>query len=389
VVGAGAVLAAVFDQGDGTARRTELATEAEPATEAVEPSAEPTPPVAVLGATDPAGTAPTWRQLDPGPVRDREGHSVTWTGDELIVFGGVGEPRVAGEQPVGAAYRPSTGAWRALAEPPLTPRADHVAAWTGEELLVWGGHDGSFTYAPDDGAAYDPTTDTWRAIAPAPLPADAYEAVWTGDELVVLGGGEAAVHGAAYVPATDTWRAITVPPVALVHPRLVWTGDEVVAVGGTRTTSSAVEQFTAWAWHPTTDAWHRLGGARVPSQAVEATWTGGSLVVWGHSPSQEGTWVFDGAAWRQADGFPIECEDRIVSIAQAGGVVGAFCGRLASFAPSTGVWSEMTLPPGGVDNGLLVAADGALFVFDGGIPAGSVHFPPGIEPSFAELAPAG
>jgi hypothetical protein len=44
-----------------------------------------------------------------------------------------------GDQPMGATYDPATGTWRDLAEPPLSPRRDHVAVWTGDELLIWGG----------------------------------------------------------------------------------------------------------------------------------------------------------------------------------------------------------------------------------------------------------
>lgn len=60
-----------------------------------------------------------------------------------------------------------------MATGPLAAREQHVAVWTGEEMVVWGG---ALTGEPstlpplaDDGAAYDPAAGAWRALAPSPL----------------------------------------------------------------------------------------------------------------------------------------------------------------------------------------------------------------------------
>jgi hypothetical protein len=45
---------------------------------------------------------------------------------------------------------------------------DFAAAWTGTELVVWGGFlfDESFNHRPlTTGARYDPNTDSWTAMA--------------------------------------------------------------------------------------------------------------------------------------------------------------------------------------------------------------------------------
>lgn len=147
----------------------------------------------------------------------------------------------------------ATGTWTALAASPLSKRTRPITAWTGTEMLVWGGE--GFTtdvctlveggamrcgdQARHDGAAYDPATDTWRMLPPAPLPEDqgswpTYRGAFVGGELVVWGGPEAS--GAAYDPETDRWRTIADSPLG---PRNRFTvarmGDdtpEVVVVGG-------------------------------------------------------------------------------------------------------------------------------------------------------------
>lgn len=69
------------------------------------------------------------------------------------------------------------GRWRTVAAAPLSGRFLPAAAWTGTEMLVWGGAgcqgacSGPGIRAHADGAAYDPTTDTWRPLPPSPLAA--------------------------------------------------------------------------------------------------------------------------------------------------------------------------------------------------------------------------
>ncbi|HTW16027.1 MAG TPA: hypothetical protein VMF51_12910 [Nocardioides sp.] len=109
------------------------------------------------------------------------------------------------------------GDWREIAESPLSPRVRAITAWTGEELVVLGGmEDGC---PPDancvamgrplaDGAAYDPDADRWRPIAPAPQTLHDGTAVWTGSEVVVP-GLEVTL---AYDPVSDRWRELDAAP---------------------------------------------------------------------------------------------------------------------------------------------------------------------------------
>ena len=71
----------------------------------------------------------------------------------------------------GFVFDPLVRSWNALAPSPLPGRSDPAFAWTGEELLVWGGWDGGVRETPyfDDGAAYDPVARTWRMLPPSPI----------------------------------------------------------------------------------------------------------------------------------------------------------------------------------------------------------------------------
>jgi len=165
--------------------------------------------------------------------------ATAWTGRELIAWGGGsgggGNWQASSD---GAAYDPAADRWETLPPAPVPGRIGASAVWTGKEVLFWGGQSG-----PDateaDGAAYDPQAKRWRTLPPAPIgPRTEHQAVWTGREMVVWGGYanccpiDSVVHdpaAAAYDPATDRWRRIAdVPP--------PWSGDDgfaaTVAEGG-------------------------------------------------------------------------------------------------------------------------------------------------------------
>ena len=80
-------------------------------------------------------------------------------------------------------------------------RFDHVAVWTGSEMiLVWGGcgaATGCIGTHLASGGRYDPTKDTWTAMTSTGAPAARSNAtaVWTGSEMIVWGGNNSAVLG--------------------------------------------------------------------------------------------------------------------------------------------------------------------------------------------------
>ncbi|MCB0962399.1 MAG: hypothetical protein KDA98_03725 [Acidimicrobiales bacterium] len=159
--------------------------------------------------TDPEG----WSAMGDSPLQGRANAVTAWTGTELLVWrgngafndGGGGEPA----RTDGAAYDPATDEWRPMAESPLPPAGNilsassYASAWTGTELLVWGGPGPA-------AAAYDPATDRWRRIGPGPLGTrNQFGHTWTGTELVVYGG---ATRSATRTSPTTRARSTTGPP---------------------------------------------------------------------------------------------------------------------------------------------------------------------------------
>lgn len=182
--------------------------------------------------TAPQG-AGTWAPIPEGPLAARARAASAWTGTEMIVWGGGGADRFVFDD--GAAYDPAAGTWRTIADAPIEGREAPATVWTGQELLVWGGRSGG---NPDpvvevDGAAYDPAGDSWRTIPEAPIAVE-WEpwAVWTGEEMIVGGSGaEPGFNAAAYDPAAGTWRTLELPadaPAEGTWSRPVWTGDQLM-----------------------------------------------------------------------------------------------------------------------------------------------------------------
>lgn len=140
--------------------------------------------LARAAAYDPA--TDSWRRIEPLPER-RAGATAVWDGKEILVVGGRtfdGSP--AG---VGFAYNPATNGWRRF--PAMqTGRMQAAAAWTGNRLLVWGGELGREALVVSrTGSAFDPAANRWSPLPEAPIAGrlDPVSA-WTGVELIVWGG---------------------------------------------------------------------------------------------------------------------------------------------------------------------------------------------------------
>ncbi len=67
-------------------------------------------------------------------------------------------------------------------------RSSHTTVWTGSEMIVWGGYNGSSFL--NTGGRYSPSTDSWTATTTtnAPNARSSHMAVWTGSEMIVWGG---------------------------------------------------------------------------------------------------------------------------------------------------------------------------------------------------------
>lgn len=185
----------------------------------------------------------TWRIISseaaPSP---RRWLSPIWTGKEVILWGGADFSSTAEDAPVlgdGAAYNPVTDSWRSLSTRDApSARCSYSAVWTGVEMLVWGGtNDGSLGENSSDmlgdGFAYNPETDSWRTISTKAGPERniAYVTAWTGTEMLLWGGSSYETMS-AYNPSTDSWRDIDPSGPHLEYGSCsAWTGKYLIKCG--------------------------------------------------------------------------------------------------------------------------------------------------------------
>ena len=132
----------------------------------------------------------------------RYAHTAVWTGSAMMVWGGTG-CGAGGALNDGGSFSPASGLWsylpNTLANTP-SGRSGHTAVWTGIEMIVWGGSSGS-SY-DGDGGRFNPAVNTWNSIPPslanAPAPRAGHSAAWTGTQMLVWGG-----FGGAYFNDTS------------------------------------------------------------------------------------------------------------------------------------------------------------------------------------------
>ncbi len=272
--------------------------------------ARPTDPPTIARPGASVDTTPVEMSMEgfPHPV-DR--HTAVWTGERVIFWGGneafplesngyAPAPNVPRGD--GGIYDPASDTWAPVPKAPVAPRLDHVAVWSGEEMIVFGG-EGPKGRIVGDGAAFDPKTRRWRKISRAGAPSARTRAagVWTGTHLVVAGGIDSkgvAVAGAfAYEPKDDRWQTYAAP-----SPRsdatLVWTGQELVLWGATPSRLGG-ERFGKDA------TWTPLPSEGAPQRRkASVVWAGESLIVWGgvdenQRPVAAGSrWSVEDNRWR-------------------------------------------------------------------------------------------
>lgn len=309
------------------------------------------PTTSSTGPTPTTTTLPADRQpIDVGPLAARGGHTVVWTGEEVIVWGGQANETAGTVFGDGAAYDPETSSWRMLSQSPLEARWGHVAAWTGEEMVIVGG------FVGDDGAAYSPANDTWRVIAPPPFrvasPAEIVEgfigSAWTGDELVVWH----VHHGylAAYDPEADSWRELPPTGLDVDNGVLRWTGDELYAFGATVNDFPATNDLEARRLEG--DSWKVLPSASFSTEeytlgadARLTAWAGDRFLAWSDQSAEGRTMAFDPATDTWAETQKVisrSCEGNGEPISGEG-VVFAFgwCGPgVEMFDVATQTWTQ-------------------------------------------------
>ncbi len=304
-------------------------------------------PAVDLAAELPEG----WSEL-PAPPEVRSSAATAWTGSQLLVWGGY-EYVGSTEDPDadGFAFDAVTRRWEPLPPSPLEGRSGAAFAWTGGELLIWGGWDGGFRDPPyfGDGAAFDPVAGTWRSLAPAPIEARTAFSVWTGKELIVWGSTERADRrrdGAAYDPSTDSWRTIADGPTDITDGSAVWTGEEMIVFGAALDSNNRSDTPTAIgaAYDPVSDTWRALPPSDLSPQAMTAEWLSGELIAWDYEHSSA---AYDPGVdrWRSLTDVPLEffeCSPKSVSTDRV--LFGEFCAKTVVFSPDEDAWHRIPMP---------------------------------------------
>jgi N-acetylneuraminic acid mutarotase len=214
----------------------------------------------------------------------RVDNTAVWTGSEMIVWGGSPDGNIHTFLNTGGRYNPSTDSWTATSTTGApNGRSFHTAVWTGSEMIVWGGYNGSYL---NTGGRYNPSTDSWAATSIINTPSARlhHTAVWTGSQMIVWGGqaqGPVYVNtGGRYNPSTDSWTATstTGAPSARAFSTAVWTSSEMIAWGG----FDGTNVNTGGRYNPGTDTWTATSLTNAPSGRVfhTAIWTGSEMIVW-------------------------------------------------------------------------------------------------------------
>lgn len=117
-------------------------------------------------------------------------HSV-WTGTRMIVWGGYNS-LLDQYFNTGGLYDPVANTWTATSTTGApSGRSGHSLVWTGSEMIAWGGCNGAnCLQGQNTGGRYNPQTNSWLTTSTieAPSPRDVHSAVWTGTEMIVFGG---------------------------------------------------------------------------------------------------------------------------------------------------------------------------------------------------------
>ena len=229
--------------------------------------------------------------------------TAVWTGTEMIVWGGELGITTFND---GARYNPASNSWTALPGSLLnTPgaRYDHSAVWTGNAMIVWGGI-GLSTFQLNTGASYRPGNNSWTAI-PDALDSilyglSAHRAVWTGSEMLAWGGisraGTLQSFGLRYNPLTNIWSAMTTvnAPTGRKDHTAVWTGSEMIVWGGNNI--GVTYNGDGGRYNVLKDTWTPIASVGAPSArgSHTAVWSGGEMFVFGgyDGGSFNDTWAY-------------------------------------------------------------------------------------------------
>jgi hypothetical protein len=142
-------------------------------------------------------TSNSWSALPTsGAPAARTAHEAVWSGAEMLVWGGTD---LTTNLNTGGRYHVISNRWSDITTNNApSPRAEHTAVWDGTRMIVWGGFD-NFAAIPylQTGGGYNPLTDAWFATQSSTNNASGrsqHVAAWTGDAMIIHGGWDGATY---------------------------------------------------------------------------------------------------------------------------------------------------------------------------------------------------
>jgi hypothetical protein len=169
---------------------------------------------------------------------------------------------------------PAPGTWRRLPPAPLESRIDYTVAWTGSEMIVWGGFD-ALNRPRHNGAAFDPVLGTWRLLPTSAVTDAAADAVVAGTDVVFV----SSTGTWRYDPASGRWQtgpALQVPDGHTVGDHIVAAGWIVLAVTEPHFRDAPSGLF---ALRPGSAEWQRLADVPVTMTTGHTALASGSQIL--------------------------------------------------------------------------------------------------------------
>lgn len=248
----------------------------------------------------------------------------------------------------------------------LQERSGAASAWTGSELLVWGGNGvtngtqgfpdyGVKSISFSDGARYNPANDSWTQMSSVNVPPPFGEilSTWTGRRFLVLGTVTGGTRGGSYDPVNDEWSMMAQGPSLVSLAGCVWTGKEFIVCGGTSPASSSPLSFSRF--DPDSGSWRALSplGAPAGSQPLgppkpAMVWTGSEMIIMASSARHAYNPVTD--SWRvlSSENAPfVQASSSFSPSAVWTGTEFLFWqnGQLSRYDPSTDTWKTGASSP--------------------------------------------
>ena len=271
-----------------------------------------------------------------GAPSPRDQQVVLWTGTEMIVWGGYIYNSGYTYFNDGAKYNPATNTWTPMTTTgALTGRAGCAFAWTGSELIIWGGNNGSG--ALTDGARYKPASNSWAPMNTTVNPGQrfGFGQAFSTTDLYVWGGffGPLVANGYKYNYATDTWSLLPVtgtPPTGKNGPVVKWTGSKLIVWGGS--SADLVTHFnTGSIYDPATTSWTAMTNSTVTGVGLAGAMFNNKLYLWGIAGGQYydvalNNWnSYPAASFVRTDrNGPVVCETNFGFLSWSGQQYGAF-----------------------------------------------------------------